>query len=696
MAKLEDMTVHITTDATGLRANGVRAVPGEPLRLERAATFVRETVNAEARTVELSFSSEEPYERWFGIEILGHAPGECDLTWLTGGRAPLLVDHRPSDLVGVVETAAIGADRKGRAVVRFGKSPRAEEVLTDIRDGIRSNVSVGYQIDELQLIASDGDDDTYRVTKWRPLEISLVSIPADMTVGVGKSGEDRAALLRQLDLVIVTPQPERTSMEKTTTTTAAPVPAAVATAASPADLEQATAAARAAEQARVSNIMALAERWNMRDFGIEHVGKGTSLELFRGLVLEKIPQGKPLYAPAAALGLSAQETRRYSLRAAMVAGLRAQGIALGDPKDGAFELECHNALVGQVQRAGQQLKGGILIPHEPTVAQIGSDMRPEDLQRALETYRATVAGLMLRDQTVGTASQGGNLVATNLLAASFIDLLRNVMKVRQLGATVLDGLVGNVAIPKQTSAATAGWQTESGATAESQAAFGQVTLSPKHINAQVDMTRQLLLQSTPSIEALIRMDLALVLAIAIDLAALHGTGAANQPTGIAATAGIGSVAGGTNGAAPTWDNIVDLESAVANANALNEDGAYLTNTKVRGKLKRTQRFASTNGDPIWDLRSDYRPDGQMNERRAAVSNQVSSTLTKGTSVGVCSAIFFGNWRDLLIGEWGALELLANPYSQAGAGILQMHAYQTVDIAVRRAESFAAMLDALTV
>lgn len=694
----------IETTIAGIVANAVRApgaVPdGGPLKVYRSATIALDRAEGEAdgRKVTLTFSSEERVEHWFGVLILGHGDGECDMSWFQTGRAPLLMDHFSRDLVGVVESAGIGADRRGRAVVRFGKSARAEEVLQDVRDGIRANVSVGFEVNRLVLVEETEDVNVYRATSWRPLEVSLVSIPADMSVGVKSSRDEVARLLRGFDCTIDNTVHERTrTMTNTTTTTTEPPAAAAAASGISADeVERRIAAAREAEQLRISGITALAAKWNMREFGEEHIRKGTTIELFRGLMLDKIPPGRPLETPATSLDLTGRERRRYSLRVAMLGAMKRAGL-IGIEIDDGFEQECTKAAAEKAQRAGLEVRGGILIPDDIQRMQIGSDMRPEDLQRALSTYNQMVAGgLLTRDQTVGTASQGGNLVATNLLASNFIDLLRNMMKVRQLGATVLDGLVGNVAIPKQTGAATAGWQAESGAQAESQAAFGQVTLSPKHINGQVDMTRQLLLQSTPAIEMLVRLDLATVVALAIDLATIHGTGASNQPTGVAATAGIGSVAGGTNGAAPTWDNIVDLESAIANANALIDAPAYLTNSKVRGKLKRTQRFASTNGDPIWELRSSYQPDGEMNGYRSAVSNQVSSTLTKGTSVGVCSAIFMGVWRDLLIGEWGTLELLPNPYSQAGAGILQMHVYQTVDVAVRRAESFAAMLDALTV
>lgn len=162
----------------------------------RAAQFDRASVDLEARTVELSFSSEEPYERYWGVEILGHDAGEVRLERLNNGGA-FLMDHNTRDQIGVIEKAWIGPDRKGRALVRFGKSARAEEIFQDVIDGIRKNVSVSYQIFKMVLLKSESVDggkvtvDTYRVTDWEPLEISLVSVPADTTVGVGRNHEGK-------------------------------------------------------------------------------------------------------------------------------------------------------------------------------------------------------------------------------------------------------------------------------------------------------------------------------------------------------------------------------------------------------------------------------------------------------------------------------------------------------------------------
>jgi HK97 family phage major capsid protein len=295
-----------------------------------------------------------------------------------------------------------------------------------------------------------------------------------------------------------------------------------------------------------------------------------------------------------------------------------------------------------------------------------------------------------RDLSVGTASAGGNMVSTDLLSGSFIELLRNRLVLRQAGATVLGDLVGNVAIPAQTGGATAYWVGEAGVVTESQQTVGQVVMSPKTVGAYTDYSRKLMQQSSLDVENFVRSDLAATLQIAIDYAGLHGDPAtdANQPRGVALTSGIGSVAGGANGAAPTWANIVALETAVASNNADLGTLGYLTNAKVRGRLKVTEKAAST-AQFIWN------DNNTLNGYRANVSNQVRSNLTKGTAVGTCSALFYGNWADLLMGLWGGLDIIVDPYSNSTSGTMRVVVFQSVDFAVRNVASFAAMLDALT-
>lgn len=613
--------------------------------LVRLFNFDRQTINQETRSVELSFSSEAPVERWFGTEILDHAPGAMRTDRIKAG-GPLLLDHDRTAQIGVIEDVAVTADRKGRAIVRFGKSARAEEIYQDVLDGIRSNVSVGYQIHKMDITDPESDNPTCRATDWEPLEISIVSIPADTSVGVGRSAEEP-----DHETIITN---HRTKEIK---------PMSEATQSATVDVAAIQSEARQSELARVRDIMAIGERQKMADLARQFVDNGKSVDEFRAVVLdemEKRGQVKPVQTTAE-VGLSREETKQFSIVRAIN--------ALANPTNhkaqeaAGFEFEVSRAVADKLKRSPQ----GFFIPME----------------------------VQQRDLLAGTASAGGNTKATELLAGSFIDMLRNRMMVNKMGATVLSGLVGDVAIPTQSGGATAYWVAENVAVTESEQTFGQVTLAPKTVGGFTDMSRKLLLQSSIDVEGLVSRDLATILALEIDRAALHGSNSGGQPKGIAATAGIGSVAGGTNGAAPTWANLISLWSEVAIDNADIGSLGFLTNSKVIGKLMSTQKVATYGNDFIVNQFPDANGFTNTAGMRCGVSNQVSSALTKGTASGICSAIFFGNWADLLIGQWGGLDVLVDPYTGGAAGTVRVRVLQDVDIAVRHAESFSAMLDALT-
>ena len=672
-------------------APGLSARDLENITFERTAQVLPAGINTGQRTVELAFSSEDPYERWWGIEVLSHQPGAVRLERLQDSRHPLLVDHNTRDQVGVVQTASIDADRMGRATVRFGKSARAEEIFQDVCDGIRSLVSVGYRINEMVLSKQSDDGDEYTVTSWTPHEISIVAVPADATVGIGRSAAEetlmRSFLAAKTAPAPTTPvpqQPSLTSKEKTMTDIVKDpaAPAAI-------DTQKISADATAQERQRVREISALGERFNQRAQANAAVESGEAYDAFREKVYSTLEKSGVLkLAEPAEIGLSKREIQQFRFTNLIAATLWPDDQAVR--KMAAFEIEASRAAADKREGVRTDRAGAFTIPVDVLTSAMDVRSQDADIAGKLFMQRAMSAGKFgQRDLLVGTSTAGGHLVATELLASSFIDILVNQMKVMGMGTTMLTDLVGNIAIPRATAGSTGYWVAENGPSTESQQAFDQVALTPKTCGAFVDYSRRLLLQSSIAVEAFVRMDIARTIALMIDLAAITGTGASNQPRGILNTAGIGSVAGGTNGLAPTWDHIVDLESALANSNANSNSLGYLTNSKVRGKLKRTQKFSGTNGQEIW-------LGGELNGARAEVSNQVPSNLTKGSSSGVCSAIIYANWADLLIAMWGGLDIMVDPYTGATSGTKRVVALQDVDVSVRYPVSFASMQDALTV
>lgn len=298
-----------------------------------------------------------------------------------------------------------------------------------------------------------------------------------------------------------------------------------------------------------------------------------------------------------------------------------------------------------------------------------------------------VPSFFKRDHTVGTNTEGGHTVETSV--GELIPFLHPKMQVQGLGATMLTGLTGNLDLPRNDGAPSATWEGENDANAETNATFDKISLSPNRLGAFTDISKQLLIQSSVSIENFIRRELETAIAKAVDVAAINGSGASNQPTGILNTSGIGDVAGGTNGLAPTFDHLVDLESEVAIDNADMGALAYLTTPGIRGKLKKT-KIDTGSGIFVWGQN-----EGGLNGYGAVVSTQVPSTLTKGSSTD-CHAIIFGNWNELILAQWGGYDLVVDPYTRSKEALVVLVANSWWDIAVRHAESFAAMKDARTV
>ena len=568
----------------------------------------------EDRTYEFPFSSEFPVARYFGNEILSHEANAADLSRLNDG-APLLFNHNPDRVIGVVEGARIDSKgRRGYARVRFSRNPFAQEILSDVKDGVLRNVSFGYSIDKMEERGS-GD---YVATAWAPYEVSIVSVPADKTVGIGR------ALMPTEPAASAAPSPDPLPSMETNAT----------------DLAVVRAEAAEAERSRIAEISALCDKHKMGELGRQLVESGRSIDEARAAVLDKmnIPQ-EPVNMSAADLGMSEKEARSFSF-------LRAINY-LSNPTDrsareaAAFEIEASDAAAA---RLGRQSRG-ITIPQD----------------------------VLRRDLNVGTATAGGNLVETMLDAGSFIDLLRNASALDQAGATVLTGLTGNVAIPRQSGAATAYWVAESGAPTESQQTVDQVSLTPKTVAAYTDYSRRLMIQSSIDVENMVRGDLARVLALKIDLAGLYGTGSNSEPLGLKLTTGIGTE--NFAAAAPTFEEVVALESDVATANALLGSPVYLMNAAMRGGLKTTKKDA---GSGMFIMEGN-----EVNGYLGVLSNQVAA-----------GDLWFGNFADLIIGYFSGLDIMVDPYSNSTSGTVRVVAMQDVDIAVRHPESFSRGADTL--
>ena len=295
------------------------------------------------------------------------------------------------------------------------------------------------------------------------------------------------------------------------------------------------------------------------------------------------------------------------------------------------------------------------------------------------------------DLSVGTNTAGGYSVQTTL--GNLVPILEPKLVTRALGAEILTGLTGNLTFPRNNADSSAAWEGENTDADQTDITLDTVALTPKRLAAYVVVGKQLMIQSSIDVENLVRRRLNFAIAKAVDLAAINGSGASNQPTGILNTAGIGSVAIGVNGGNPTWANIVALETAIATGDADMGRLSYLTTPGIRGKLKVTEKASST-AQYIWtDERVGDSRMGQLNGLNAFTSTLTPSTLTKGTSSGVCHAILFGNWEELMIGQWGGLDITLDNITLAGKAQIKLIVNSWWDIAVKHAASFAAIKDA---
>lgn len=625
----------------------------------RSAVFERSD-DQDSSVIRFPVASDTPIQRWYGKEILSHKKGAM----VMGERQktlPLLFNHDRNKLIGIVEKLDQDEHRT-YATVRFSSSEDGQKAKAMVDE--RVNCSFQYEIRDYDEIRGENrEDDQIIATSWEIFEVSLVTIPADSNVGVYRDLETNQ---KEIKMALRDQENSENKVNDSDQQVRENIREAAIAEARRAEAEREN--VRKSERQRIENIYSLCRQFNIDDSERENmIRSNESIDNIRSHVLDLLskrsaaPVGAASRGVSEDIGLTAEEKGRFSLVRALNAAMT------GDWSKAGFERDVSLALA---KRSGRETTG-FFMPSDVTM------------------QRDTTPGYV-----VGEATQGGNLVATELRTGSFIDLLRAKAMVIRMGATVISGLVGNVEIPRQTGASSTFWIAENGTPTASNATFDKVALKPKTIGALSPISRNLLLQSSMQVEAFVRNELAKSLALGIDLAALSGSGTNNQPTGIANMTGICTVVGGTNGGSVTFDKLIDMETQVATANADAENMYYLCNAATIGFLK---KIKNTSGDYIWKspdnaVRNGF--PGEVNGYGVARSNQVRGNLEKGTS-NTCQEIFFGNWSDLLIGEWGFLEIDVNRYGdQWKSGGVEVRALQSIDIAVRHPQSFCIFSDAL--
>ncbi len=597
--------------------------------------FERDHVDADLRTVKMGVSSEEPvYRQQFGRnEVLDHSPDSIDMGFMQSKTAPLLLGHDPDDQIGVIESFYLDeSSRRTKAVARFSQSEKATEIFRDVVDGIRRNISVGYTVQQHQRDTVGGED-VQRVTRWTPLEASIVAIPADQStlVGVGRSQTENPNASDDVQPIETETHPEevRITMEENYTRDTE-------------SLER-DAFARGREQAdeRSIEIANLGEQFEQTAMANEAIRTGVSVTDFKSRLLEA-QRNQVHVVQDDDIGLTNKETRKFSL----TRWINAQA----NPNDrrlqelAAFEREAVTAATEQ------RVYGG------------------EGSQMPGEVYRSWA------QRDINTSDDAG-AIGTEFLANGFIDALRARSSVLQAGATVLDGLNADVKIPKATSASSAGWvSSEGGNTSESEMVFSSITLSPKTAGVFTEVTGQMMAQGTGAgaigIENIIRNDILSSTTLLVDSSATGGTGSSGQPTGLNGTTGVNSESLATANTL-TFADAVNMESLCLADNAVFGNAGYLLTSTQVGLAKQTVKESGQ--------ASYVMEDGFINGHRVYISN---NTGPAGT------AYFSVDWSQLIVAYFGAgPSLLVDPYTGSASGTVRIRVIMYADIGVRVPQAF---------
>lgn len=533
----------------------------------------------------------------------------------------------------------------GRA--HFSSAESADDAALKVKEGHITDFSIGYRVIESVWVPAGqkekiaGRSFTGPVlvtTRARAKELSVVPIGADE---FAKARSENKQITIEKEAPKVTPEEKqafedkiRADLEKEYQQKSA------------AEIEQKAAAATD----NIREIIALGDAHNMAEDATRFINDNKTSDQFRSFVLEKMAErgNIPVETENNELGLSGKERQQFSflniIRALANPGNRAFREAAE------FEFECSRAIEDKTRRTAK----GCFVP--------------TDVLRHERSAVIPASAIHQRDMSTMSLAGGGAFVADNLATGSFIEALENTMVLKSLGAIFLRDLVGDMTIPKQTGGATAYWIGEGDNVTESQPALGQVALRPNGVGAFTDLTRKFMLQSSIDAEMFVRGDLALRLALAIDLAGLTGAGANGEPLGILNTTGIGAVSLST-AATPTFAETIDIETEVAIDNALIGNLAYTSPAAVAGNMKQTEKASNTAKFVL--------ENNMVNGYRHMMSNQVTAGY-----------LLFGNWRDLVVGEWSGVDVNVDTSTLSASGGVRVVVIQDVDVALRHPQSFA--------
>ena len=609
----------------------------KPLKFKRAGLIENEIKKDDI--VIASFSSETEVDRVRYKEILLHNPENIDLDFLSK-TGTVLYNHNQEKVVATIQRLWV-ENKKLYAEIRFSKNEEPQRIFRDIKDKIIRNTSIQYEILEWEEKEEENVKKLY-ATRWRPVEISIVTVPADPNVGIGRNkklkGDKKMEVSKTIDLNEI----------------------------------------RKKELDRINQLRKMSydlaniklKTGNIKELSDEYIREGKSIDDFRTKVLELMDKTENVKIKER-IGIDEKDAKNFSFIKAI------RGLATGNWNKAGFEKE---VLFESKRRTGKNI-----IPFE-----------------ILNAKRSILGVTAMSGTGYVTNASGSALVQTSNLSQSFIEYLYNATVLKQMGATVLTNLVDNISIPKQLTSTGSGWYTESGgstgseinyqSTTHTASTYGTVSLTPKTAWAKNQYSRRLFMQSNPSIEMLIRNDFGNVIAGMIDKAGVLGgtaSGDAGSPYGFIkrktdaseAAYTIANTTSTAGGSTLVWSDIVGLESNVLAQNVNGSKMAYLTNATGVGRLKTIQKASNTG---LFLLEN-----GMMNGYPVFVTNMIPNNYTSSIQTGKSSntILAFGDFTQILIGEWGGMEIMVDAQTYFAEGIYNISVRQSVDINVRHTEAF---------
>ncbi len=691
------------SQAENLDERGIPKALGSLVRKMQIAGYDKDT-----HTVTMAISSEEPVERYFGVEILSHAKGAIRTQRLSKGIA-LLYNHNQDDHLGRSQSYELGNPL--RLVNRFGPGPLAREKEADVEAEILVDVSLKYMVYEWDIVEDKNGFRTYTAVDWEPLESSLVTIPADPTVGVGRSKDDAPVKVRSFrsmkddeertaddddedeeDDEDDDPEEDERSLP-TTSSEPTPQPPAQRTQ----TMEETTVGPDLAAQER-ARVTALS---NLRTFQPANyteqqmrgdIATGVTYEAASNALAERViaagqSSNVPTIAGEVIGGMSTKEQRQYSRASAARAAINQFRANTFKDEGAGLALEVSDSIrKAATERGISGLGNGILTPGV-TNARFA---QMESQQRTVMSGSGTIAG------------------ATNFTTVELppIEMLRNQAMTMQLGARMVPGLHGTPQFTRQNAAAASSWLAEGVAGTSSDPGLNFFTMNPHRLTMGSAYTRDFLALSNLAIDSFLAEDRFEVLGLSLDYAALAGSGTNNIPLGLQNYTGLstiltgstrassGAVTAGAGGTQPTYVDINDAEAVIAGANA----GAlgiprWAGTPQARAAMRSILTFPGVNGaTPLMPSSSKIGANG-LQEGPLGYDGFFSNQMPKnGTVNGVSNlhALVLGIWPQMLIGDWDLNEIIADNITGAASATYKIWEHGYYDINFRHIEAFVWM------